>query len=217
MLLRSEPAGSASAARASALGINVRSVPLFAVKPAPWKAPDPALYDALLLTSANALLHGGAELARLKSLPVFAVGASTATAARDVGFEVAEEGGGGVAALLAVVPSGIRLLHLAGRDRIIANQAAQRIDTLIVYAAEALPKPAGVDGLAGCVVALHSPRAAARLAALMERTAVDRASIALLALSPAVADAAGGGWERVAVASSPTDAALLALAAELCL
>ena len=48
-----------------------------------------------MLTSANAIRHGGAGLERLRSLPVHAVGEATAAAAREAGFAVAGIGEGG--------------------------------------------------------------------------------------------------------------------------
>ena len=59
---------------------------------------------------------------------------------------------------------------------------------------------------------LHSPRAAARFAAL----AGDRGRFTLAAISVETAAAAGTGWRQVAVATAPRDEALLELAAKLC-
>ena len=82
LLLRPEPGLSASAERARSLGLDVITAPLFGVEPVVWQLPTPATYDALLLTSANAIRHGGDGLAQLKHLPVHAVGSATAEAAR---------------------------------------------------------------------------------------------------------------------------------------
>ena len=60
--------------------------------------------------------------------------------------------------------------------------------------------------LAGTVALVHSPRAGARLAALLP----DRADVRLAAISAAAAEAAGDGWAAVAVAPTPDDAALVA-------
>ena len=112
----------------------------------------------------------------------------------------------------------LRLLHLAGHDRSEIADAIHCIEVVNVYAAATIDPPNDLEVLAaGAVVALHSPRAASRLAALTENYGIDRATIALVAFSPAVAAAAGAGWERIAVAERPSDSALLALAAELCL
>ena len=49
---------------------------------------------------------------------------------------------------------------------------------------------------------------------IFERIAIG--ALALAALSPAVAAAAGAGWRAVAVADSPDDRALVAAASALC-
>src|SRR3546814_6954890 len=68
-----------------------------------WDAPDPAEFDAIMLTSANALLHGGPQLDRFKHLPAFAVGEATGEAAREAGFTVAAAGRSDVNALVKIV------------------------------------------------------------------------------------------------------------------
>ena len=215
VVVRPEPGASATFGRARTLGIEAVAMPLFAVEPVAWEAPAAARYDALLLTSVNTLRHGGAGLESLCGLPVLAVGAATAEAARAAGFAIERTGAGGIADLLAETPATYRLLHLAGRDRV-QFAAPQSIESIVVYESLAVPLPDPAL-LNGAVVALHSPRAARQLAALASSTALDRSNIALLALSPAVASAAGEGWASVSTAGTPTDDALLALAAELCL
>ncbi|WP_294123031.1 uroporphyrinogen-III synthase [Sphingomonas sp.] len=209
LLLRPEPGLSASAERARQLGLKVIACPLFRVEPVEWQAPDPANYDALLLTSANAVRFGGAQLDTLKALPVHAVGEATAEAARSAGFEVASTGTGNVADLLATLPIELQLLHLAGYDH--REAAGRKIDRIIVYRSAAIDDP-GIPVLDGLVVAVHSPRAAARLAEL----AGERHRTPIAAISEAAAEAAGPGWERIEVAEQPDDSSLLALAAMLC-
>ena len=116
-ILRPEPGASATAERARALGLDCVRVPLFEVEPLPWSAPDPAAFDGLLLTSANALRCGGDQLARLRSLPVHAIGEATADAARASGFDVATTGDGALEQLLQALNPKLRLLHLAGEVR----------------------------------------------------------------------------------------------------
>ena len=206
VLLRPEPGGGRSAARARDLGLDVRQMPLFAVVPMVWTAPDPAGFDGLVLTSAQAVRHAGVQLAKLKALPVHAIGEATAETARAAGLAIASVGEGGAKGLK--LPQGKRLLHLAGRDH--HDTGA---DTVIpVYEARRLDLPDGLEDLRGCVVAVHSPRAGQRLAELVS----NRAGIAIAAISPAAAAACGTGWEGVEAAPEPTDAALLALAARLC-
>jgi len=206
VILRPEPAASATAERARALGLDAKAIPLFDIAAIDWTAPDPDEFDALVLTSANAIRHGGPQLAALKRLPVHAVGEATAVAARAAGFEVASTGKGGVEDL--ALPAGRRLLHLAGRTHRPAGAAM----AIPVYEARPVAVPAGLDELAGCVVAVHSPVAGRRLAELVR----ERAGIAVAAISVAAAEACGEGWERLEAAAVPNDAALLALAARLC-
>jgi len=61
---------------------------------------------------------------------------------------------------------------------------------------------------------VHSPRAARRLAELIDPTL--RGSIRIAAISKATAAAAGEGWEEVRAASAPNDNDLLALCVRLC-
>ena len=205
VILRPEPGGSRSAARAQALGLQVVQLPLFAVMPTDWQAPDPRDFDGVVLTSANAIRHGGEELSKLKGLPDHAVGEATAAISLAAGFEVRSVGDGGSAAMN--LPLGERLLHLTGRDhRDIPGTVA-----IAVYEARPLDDP-GVRQLHDCVVAVHSPRAGARLAELVQ----DRSHIAIAAISPDAAHACGTGWRTISAATEPNDNALLALAARLC-
>jgi uroporphyrinogen-III synthase len=207
LVLRPEPGASATVSRARALGLDAAAVPLFAVEPVAWTVPD-GEFDALLLTSANAIRYGGAKLAALRALPVHAVGEATATSAREGGFTVASVGEVGVDELLAQIDPDLRLLHLCGEDRREPSNARQAITAVAVYRSVPLNPRLDADG---AVALVHSPRAAQRLAELVG----DRSTILLAAISQAAADAAGVGWAAVEVAECPTDEALLALARRL--
>jgi uroporphyrinogen-III synthase len=211
VVVRPAPGDAATVARIRALGFAAESIPLFAVGPVAWVAPDAAGFDALLLTSANAVRHGGAALMRFAPLPVVAVGEATARAARAAGFVVAVTGAADVEAAIGAARSDgfARLLHLAGRDRV--GSAATAVT---VYASDALPVAAGAARrFEARTVLLHSARAAARVADLVDRDGADRGRIRLAAISAAVAAAAGGGvrggWADVAIAERPTDSALI--------
>lgn len=209
LLLRPEPGLTASLERARALGLEVISCPLFRVESLDWDAPDPERYDALLLTSANAVRHAEAKLGELARLPVHAVGQATANAARDAGLKVETVGSGNVEELLAMLPSSLRLLQLAGEDHRDVGDA--RIDRRIVYRAGEIAEPQ-LPPLDGLVIAVHSPRAGARLAELSGK----RSLAVIAAISDAAAAACGEGWEEVSVSAEPNDKSLLALAASLC-
>ena len=217
LILRPRPGADATAARAAALGLDATVAPLFTVAALPWDAPAPGDHDALMLTSANAARLGGAQLAAFHALPVFAVGEATAVAAREAGFDDVRAGDADAVALLdRIAAAGFRhVLHLSGREYRDAGHPALTIDRVAVYAADPmaeLPTQAMAALADGAVALLHSPRAAARFAAL----AGDRAAIRIAAISPVAAAAAGDGWACVAVADRPDDAALLAAAARLC-
>lgn len=206
-VLRPEPGNAATAAQIEALGHEAIRLPLFEVVPLDWTLADPADHDALILTSANTLRHGGARLARYKALPVHAVGAATAAAARAAGFEVVATGEHGVEALLteARVAGVERALHLGGHER---NEGGAPITRAVaVYASD--PVIIGGIDLRGATALLHSRRAALRLAELVVG---ERSETALVAISDAVAEAAGKGWRSVNVADRPADATMIALA-----
>ena len=211
LVLRPEPGASATAERARELGLDAVAVPLFEVEPVTWEPPDAGAFDALLLTSANAVRHGGPGMERFRELPVYAVGSATADAAREAGFTIAGIGDAGVDRLLASIPADVRLLHLCGEDRRAPDAPRQQITSLAVYRATAVPDPSLGDA-GGSIALVHSPRAGRRLAELV----ADRSSIAIAAISAAAAETVGEGWECVEVAAQPSDDALLALAARLC-
>lgn len=211
VILRPEPGATATMERAVEQGLKAVKLPLFEIERLPWLAPaDLSSFDGLLVTSANAIREGGEEIERLKSLPVYAVGPATAAVAREEGFDVAKVGPARVQALLRSIDPDLRLLHLAGEDRIDPRRAWQRITVLPVYRSKTLeidPTP-----ITGSVALVHSPRAGARLAEI----AADRSSVAVAAISRAAAQACGDGWEKVAAVAKPSDLALLALAGRLC-
>jgi uroporphyrinogen-III synthase len=211
VVLRPEPGASATVARARELGLEAIAAPLFEIEPVTWRTPDPTDFDALLLTSANAVNQAGEGLEALSALPVHAVGEATAEAARRAGFTIESVGEGGVDQLLAAIDPKLRLLHLCGVDREAPGTAKQAIAAIPVYRSNPLPAP-DVEAIGGSVALIHSSRAGHRLAELIGQ----RGEIAIAAISPAAVAAAGCGWQQVEAAEQPTDAALLALAARLC-
>lgn len=205
------PGALATVQRAREQGLDAFALPLFEIVPLDWDPPDASQFDGILLTSVNALRHGGGGLQSLLQLPAYAVGEATAKAARAAGFAIAATGTAGIEGLLGSIDRGLRLAHPCGRDRVEVQSARQSITPVAVYQARAVAVT-GLKRLEGCVIMIHSPRAARRLAELVD----DRSSMAIAAISPAVAEAAGADWGKVEAANVPTDRALLALAARLC-
>jgi uroporphyrinogen-III synthase len=208
-VLRPEPGNAATIRRVEADGLHAIRLPLFEIRPLDWAVSNPMEFDALLLTSANAVRFGGPGLQALRHLPVLAVGKRTAEISRAAGFDVMTVGEADAASLLGSDHGFTRMLHLGGRDRSIETGGAVARATA-VYASEPLPIAVGqLDSLGGTVALLHSTRAAVRLGTLLDDHGRARSSIALAAFSPAVALAAGKGWAWIATAAAPNDAALI--------
>lgn len=219
LVLRPEPGCSATVSAAQALGLDARAAPLFAVEPRDWTLPDTAAFDALLVGSANAFRHGGAQLEALLHLPVHVVGEATASAARAAGFSIARCGSGGLQGVLDEVPAGTRLLRLAGEERIdLAATAGVTVEDIVVYAS--VPRaldPAVLPVIQqGALVLLHSAEAARQFDSECARLGVDRSAVTLATIGPRVTAAAGNGWREAETADQPSDVALLALARRMC-
>ncbi len=191
-------------------------------------APDLAGVQALLFTSANGARAFAAVEPR-RDLPVFAVGETSAAAAREVGFTRVESAGGDVAALAALVarcldPAAGTLLHPAGET--VAGDAAGdlaasgfELRRAVLYRAEAAQAltPDACRLLAGGeldMALFFSPRTAQTFVILVKEAGHAAAcrSISAVCLSAAVAAAAAAGaaWRNVRAARRPEMAALLA-------
>lgn len=201
LLTRPEGASAAFAARLAARlpRARVLAAPLQEVCPLDWVPPDvPATAQALIFTSANAV--AAAARVGLAGLAL-CVGDQTAEAARAAGFDAVSAGGDADAlgALVARRPESA-FWHLHGRKT--RGDVAARLRALgravgeaVVYETRALPlSPAARAALAreaAVILPLFSPESARRAAgALAEAPPAGR--VAVLALSPAVAAAAGG-------------------------
>lgn len=222
LILRPEPGATQTAKLAWDAGWHPIASPIFRIEAIGWEAPDPAGYDALFVTSANAVREAGKALKRYANMPAYAVGAATARALKAAGFTDIHAGrGDAMAMLVTAADDGItRALHLAGEDHRDAGHDAIMIDRRIVYRSAAVAKlgEGANKALANgdATVLLHSGRAASQFAALCDSAKLPRSTISIAALAPAVLDAAGPGWRAAIAAAKPDDAALLAAAARLC-
>ena len=186
--------------------------------------------QALLLTSAN----GVRALAQLLGPPpearhiaLLAVGAASAGAARQLGFQNVVSAGGNVDSLVALArarlnPARGPLLHVAGTK--VAGDLAAMLESHGFYVqreriyearARAPLSPEAQYALTDSqidMVLFFSPRSARTFAKLSCAAAVDsaRAQVTAICLSAAVAEAASGvTWRRVRTAREPEQAALL--------
>lgn len=214
LVLRPEPGATRTGEALDKMGFRPILYPLFAVEPIDWMPPDPADFDAVLVTSANTMLLGGPGLSRFRHLPLFVVGKASASAARKVGFGVVQVGGGNARLTLPlIVQAGYRrILHLCGTEVRDTDSLGLFITRIAVYRteergdskglAQALPREREVFAL------VHSPRAGKRLADLI--CGEGRHNITIVAISGAASDACGNGWHGRVIAGAATDEALLA-------
>lgn len=220
VVIRPEPGASATLAAASALGLDAHGYPLFEIVPHDWDALDPDTIDALLIGSANTLRHGGETLLRFIAKPVYAVGETTAAAARSAGFTVAATARGGLQAVMSqIAPQHRRLLRPGGDVRVpLAIPDHCTVIERVVYASQPLAMPDPLARLLArpAVVALHSAEAARHFRAECERLGLDRIRLTIAAMGKRIAAAAGPGWSACAVAEQADNASLLALAGQLC-
>jgi uroporphyrinogen-III synthase len=214
LILRPQPGADATARRIREAGFEPVVMPLFAIEPLPFPSVAAADYDALLLTSGNAVRAIRDNIGRLATLPLYAVGTATARAVAGASLVPKAVGSHGVDALiLAAKENGHRnLLWLTGEDYSEPHLPAHmRLDIRFVYRSAKLQVPGGFEqALAGAdVVMLHSSRAAEYFAEICARLAIARADITLATFSHNIADSAGSGWADIIVAPAPNDAALL--------
>lgn len=219
LALRPEPGLAATLERAGAMGLAITGHALSEIRAVAWDCPDPAGIDGLLIGSANAILHGGPHLARLREKPVYAVGEATAAAARAAGFAIAMTGSGGLQGVLDAIAAPCHLLRIAGEEHVpLTPPTGVTFAEVIAYRSVALPldPAAALLGSGEVLVLLHSAATARHFAAECDRLGLARAAIALAALGPRIAAAAGEGWGAVHTATTPDEGALLQLAFDLC-
>lgn len=149
-IARPEPGATRTALRLADLGHDPLVAPVLAM--APTGDPMPAgPFDGVLVTSANAVAVLSERALRRDdcAVPIFCVGGRTAEAAVEAGLSDVREAQGDAAALAhlvrATLPTGSRLLHLAGADRkaepaasLIA--AGYAVTVHVAYAMNAVPR-----------------------------------------------------------------------------
>ena len=186
--------------------------------------------QALLLTSANgvrALAQLSDPPPEMRHIALLAVGAASAEAARQVGFQNVRSAGGDVEALVALArarlnPARGPLLHVAGTN--VAGDLAAMLEShgfdvqrehIYEARARAQLSTKAQKALADSKIDMalfFSPRSAHAFAKLSCAAAVDSAlaQVTAICLSTAVAEAASGvTWRRVRIAREPEKAALL--------
>jgi uroporphyrinogen-III synthase len=213
-ITRAEPGASRTAEKLRALGHEPVVAPLLEVHALPGSI-DLDGVGALAFTSANGV-RAFAERCPERSLPVFAVGDATATAARRAGFsEVASAEGDldALADLIAAHAASLKGTVLAPGPREPAGDlpralAAQGITARALAMYETLPVfPRGGVGPVDAVL-IHSPKAAEGLALVMGG---ETGPAAYCISAAAAAPLAGRPFARIEWAARPDEDSLLAL------
>ncbi len=192
-------------------------------------APIPqGAYDAVLATSAKGIECAGSRAEFYKALPLHAVGAKTAAAARANGWRpeiVAGTAEAILPQLFARYPAPAHFLYLAGRDRQATveaglSAAGHCVTAVNVYearAAESLTEPARVALAAGEIdIALHYSRRSAEIfLRLVEAAGLTGrlGAMSHVALSDDVAAPLRAAGLSVTCAEKPDEAHLLKAAA----
>lgn len=231
LVTRPEPDASRLGARLKAMGHEPVLEPLMSVKYLEADADFPGALEraqAIAFTSANGV-RALARRSKARHLPVFAVGAATAKAARDEGFETVHVAGGDVDTLADEIattldPAGGSIVHIAATNLAgdLAGALGSRgfeISRHVLYEAssvETLSEAVRADLEEGAIdaVLIYSPRTGRILAALMEEAGLLEAAKALTCycLSANVAQAAASiPFARCPVAATPDEDALIAL------
>ncbi len=228
LVTRPKPDAVRTADKLKSLGHDVTVDSLFLIEPVEFDAPLGA-FDAIAVTSANAVRVAAEneQLARFRPLPLFAVGAQTAEAARQAGFSKIVSASGDVQSLGKLLedqyPSGARVLYLGGEDRAqdlaaFVAPSGIKVETLVVYrmkAAEHFAEETRILMRANKIDAVlhYSPRGSKKFIMLAEKDKLQAAlsSPRHLCLSEAVAKPLIGVRAKIKVAARPDEEALLEL------
>jgi len=226
LVTRPEPGASATAQALRSAGFDPVVLSLTGIRPLEIAETALPAFDAVALTSANAVRHVPEWLrASILTVPVHAVGATTAQSAREASFADILVGPGDAAGLAAAMGKALApgsvVLYLCGRVRKpefeeglhnfgIRAIPLETYDTVPTDLADADMRKLDVGGLFAVLV--HSAEAAKALAKLAKRPAAVHAfegahlvAISRRAAAPVEAVFAG----RIVVAREPTDAAMI--------
>ncbi len=230
LVTRARDQAAATARRLRELGHEAVLAPVLEIMPSGEPAPE-GRFDAVIVTSANAVPALAAERARFDAVPILAVGVRTGDAAGKSGFGRVVQAGGDSLDLTNLVrrlfPAGASLLHAAGRERkaeparslrtagyAVASWECYRASPVAALSQEAME--ALRSGRIGAVLH-YSRRSAEHFAGLARQAGLDDALSGTLhlCLSPDVAEGLDGlAGLTLRIASRPDEASLLALLLE---
>ncbi|MCA6111474.1 uroporphyrinogen-III synthase [Bradyrhizobium cenepequi] len=232
LVTRPQGDGEATADSLRSRGFEVLLAPMLRFEALPFQDEDAASYDAVIVTSANALRAVAPQLAghALLRLPLLAVSEHTAAAAREAGFGEVASADGDATSLCDLVRAhrkakklkkSATLLYLAGADlsRDLAGELGETGFTVITRTTyrmnpvAGLPRPVCEAFMAGHIEAvLHYSRRSAR--AFLDAARTEGLEISALALPHCCISAAvaavlrEAGATQVIVAAAPDENAL---------
>jgi uroporphyrinogen-III synthase len=229
LITRPREEAKALALRLEPLGFEPVIDPMIAVRFLADATVDVTDAQAIVFTSTNGVralktARGGNSLPR--TLPVFAVGGTTAAAARAAGFHEIIEGEGSIEGLARLIvarcpPSAGTVVHISGsvvaRDLVpMLAPSGLRVTRAVLYEsvqATTLRPETRAGFAAGEIAAalFFSPRTAQAFVKLADDAglAASMGTVVAIALSPAVADTLRLPFARLVTAARPTTDALL--------
>ena len=231
LITRPAPDNDATADALRRRGFEPLLAPMLSFQAMRFQIEDGREFRGLIVTSTNALraIASSPQLARLQDLPVFAVGARTAQAARDIGFQNVRAAEGDASALRDLVAAkaperrgAAPLLYLSATDvsRDLGGELGLRgvnVAAIAVYRMVRLddftePVRAAFAGQTIEAVLHFSRRSALAFIRAVQRSGQEITALALpqFCLSePIAADLREAGATRLSVAKAPTEADLL--------
>ena len=215
-ITRTLPEASATAQRLDSRGHAAIVAPVLEARPVAGARAALDGVDAIAFTSGHAI-SAFAALTPVRSIPVFTVGDATASLARAAGFADVRSADGNAETLAELIAreqrTGVLVLHPTAREPaadltgLLAQRGVQATP-LTVY--ETVPTELAAPPGDAEAVLVHSARAAARVATLIEsagRLGLEAYAISRAAAQPLVAL----GLARLVAAPFPNEAALLDL------
>lgn len=228
LVTRPEPGAGRTGDRLAAAGFDPILIPLSEIRPVDnLRIPVDENVAAVALTSANAVRYLPDDHVRsIANLPVFAVGPSTAEAAREAGLRVELVGQGTAESLADEVTGrlkrGQKILYLTGRvrrpdfERLLAA-AKLPVDVVETYDTNSVSYTTEflIDLLSQppvAVVLVYSVIAAEQICGMLNEPDLSHLleSAVFLCMSRRIADAMkGAGQTQIAIAGKPTEDAVM--------
>ena len=224
LVTRPEPGASRTLNALIARGIDAVSIPLTEIKPLAFEIPNRD-FDALIITSQNAIVHGTSALNMLKHIPVFVVGNRTAETLRRQGHHIhawAETAQDLLPMIVAQRPK--HALYICGQTRRPELEAALESSSIPVTALEAYrstpsanvgPKLAAFfNSSAEPLILCHAPSAVDALIMAMEHQNLPTLNLPtktqFLCMSQAILSQLPEHWQSHArISQRPDDAAMI--------